>query len=93
MKCIFSYIPEEKHHRGKFDGKKISQHYDLKYIVIDSVFGADSKYEIFLKMNEDYSVQNPSNITQLCQKSAIENSLLRDWLSGAHSFSFLKVAT
>ena len=55
---------------------------DLKYIVIDSVFCADSKYEICLKTNEDYSVKNPSNITQKCDKSGIENSLLRVWFSG-----------
>ena len=53
--------------------KKFSNN-DLKYIVIESVFCADSKYEIFLKTNEDCSLQNPSNITQICHKSGIENS-------------------
>ena len=56
---------------------------DFKYIPIDSVFCADFKYEICLKTNVDYSVQNPSNISQNCQKSAIENKLLRVWLSGS----------
>ena len=55
---------------------------DFKYILIDSVFCADFKYEICLKTNVVHSVQNPSNISQKCQKSAIENKLLRVWLSG-----------
>ena len=37
---------------------------DFKSMMIDSVFSADSKYEICLKTNEDYSVENPSNIPQ-----------------------------
>ena len=55
---------------------------DFKYIAIDSGFCADFKYEICLKTNVDHSVQNPSNITQKCQKPGIENKLLRVWLSG-----------
>ena len=55
----------------------------FKYIVIDSVFCADFKYEICLKTNVVHSVQNPFNISQICQKSAIENKLLRVWLSGS----------
>ena len=87
MKFIFSYIPEGNH-REKFHRKKSFAGNDLKYIVIDSVFCADFKYEIFLKMNEDYSVQNPSNTTQKCHKLGIENSLLRAWLSGPTLLAF-----
>ena len=54
---------------------------DFKYIAIDSVFYADFQYEICLKMNVVHSDQNPSNISQKCQKSGIENTLLRVWLS------------
>ena len=50
---------------------------DFEYIAIDSVFCADFKYEICLKMNIDHSVQNSLNISQKCQKSGIENKLLR----------------
>ena len=54
---------------------------DFKYIAIDSVFCADFKYEICLEKNIVHSVENPSNIHQKCQKSGIENKLLRVWLS------------
>ena len=57
-------------------------------MVIDLGFCADFKYEICLKMNEDYSVQHPSNVTQKCHKSGIENSLLRAWLSGPTLLAF-----
>ena len=80
MKFIFSYIPEGDHGE-KFDGKKFRSN-DFKYIVIDSVFCADFKYEICLKTNVVHSVQNPSNMSQKCQKSDIDNKLLRVWLSG-----------
>ena len=75
MKFIFSYIPEGDH------GEKFRSN-DFEYIVIDSVFCADFKYEFFLKANVVHSVENPSNISQTCQKSGIENKLLRVWLSG-----------
>ena len=55
---------------------------DFKHIAIDSVFCADFKYEICLKMNVVQSVENPWNISQKCQKSGIENKLLTVWLSG-----------
>ena len=61
---------------------------DLKYIVIDSVFCADSKYEILLKTNEDYSIQNLLNINQKYQKLGIQNSLLTVRLSGSFFYVF-----
>ena len=77
MKLIFSYIPEGA--TGKIFMEKKFRNNDFKYIAIDSVFCADFKYEICLKTNVVYSVENPSNISQ---KSGIENKLLRVWLSG-----------
>ena len=55
MKFIFSYIPEGT--IGENFMKKEFRSNDLKYIVIDSIFCADSEYEICLKTNEDYSIQ------------------------------------
>ena len=52
---------------------------DFKYIVIDLVFSADFKYEIYLKISVVHFVENPSN---KWQKSAIENKLLTVWLGG-----------
>ena len=81
MKFIFSYIHEGTTEKNFMEKRFRSN--DLKYTVIDSVFCADSKYEICLKTYKDYSVQNPLNVTQkLFQKSGIENSLLTVWLSG-----------
>ena len=79
MKFIFSYIPEGT--TGKNLMEKRFPSNDFKYIALDSVFCADFEYEICLKTIVDHSVQNPSNINQKCQKSGIENKLLRVWLS------------
>ena len=75
MKFIFSSLA-----KGKISWKKQFRSNDLKYIVIESLFCANSKYEICFKTNEDYSIQNPSNINQICHKSAIENSPITVWL-------------
>ena len=61
--------------------EKRFQSNDFKYIPIDSVFCVDFKYEICLKTNVVHSVQNPSNMSQKCQKSGIENKLLTVWLN------------
>ena len=75
MKFISSCIPEGDHGENFIEKRFRSN--DFKYIAIGSVFCADFKYEICLKTNVVHSVLNPSNISQKCQKSGIENKLLR----------------
>ena len=92
MKFIFSSFADGNQWE-KFHGKR-----DFATTISNpwwstQFFCSDSKYEICLKTNEDYSLQNPSNITQKMSQIRYWKQSDYSLVNCRHSFRFLKVAT
>ena len=61
--------------RGKNLTEKKSRRNNFKYTLVDSVFCADSKYDICLGSNGGYFVRKPTNISQKGPKLGLKGSI------------------